>query len=127
MRHDQTSCSTKQYIIERNLPVDSDFRQSSHPLMIPLHCLWAKSNIRTHGQFECEDAWFCFCFDFVRSHARYRLERVVCLKLDIHGQGSMSKDKGGGIGGRCLENWTIFIDVMRLSSLGIVLTSILEN
>ena len=37
---------------------------------IPLHCLLAKSNNRTRGQFECEAAWFCFHFDFVRSHAR---------------------------------------------------------
>ena len=31
---------------------DSDIRQWSHPSMIPLHCLWAKSNNKTHGQFE---------------------------------------------------------------------------
>ena len=34
--------------------------------MIPLHCLWAKLNNRTHGQFECDMTWFCFCFDFVQ-------------------------------------------------------------
>ena len=37
--------------------------------MIPLHCLWAKSNNRTRDQFECDVSWFRFCFDFVRSHA----------------------------------------------------------
>ena len=39
-----------------------------HPSMIPLHCLWPKSNNRTRGQFECDVTWFCFCFDFVRLH-----------------------------------------------------------
>ena len=45
------------------------YRQSSfwsHPLMIPLHCLWVISNNRMHGQFECDVTWFCFCFDFVQ-------------------------------------------------------------
>ena len=36
-------------IPKRNLPFDSDDRQLSHPLMIPLHCLWVKSNNRTRG------------------------------------------------------------------------------
>ena len=39
-------------------------------LMIPLHCLSAKSNNKTRGQFECGMTWFCFCFDFIGSHAR---------------------------------------------------------
>ena len=38
--------------------------------MIPLHCLSAKSNNKTRGQFECGMTWFCFCFDFIGSHAR---------------------------------------------------------
>ena len=46
--------------------IDSGVGQRSHPLMIPLHCLWAKSNNRTCGQFEGDVTWFCFCFDFVR-------------------------------------------------------------
>ena len=33
--------------------------------MITLHCLWAKSNNRMRGQFECDVTWFCFCFKFV--------------------------------------------------------------
>ena len=38
LRHDQTSCSAKHwYILTRNLPFDSDVRQWSHPLTIPLH------------------------------------------------------------------------------------------
>ena len=40
-------------LLARNIPFDSDIRQCSHPLMIPLHCLWAKSNNRTRGQLEC--------------------------------------------------------------------------
>ena len=40
--------------------------------MIPLHCLWAKSNNRTRGQFKCDVTWFCFCFDFVQ------IEQVDC-------------------------------------------------
>ena len=37
-----------------NLPFDSDVGQWSHPLMIPLHCLWDKLSNRTRGQFECD-------------------------------------------------------------------------
>ena len=48
-------------LLTRNLPFDSDFRKWSHPSMIPLHCLWAKSNKRTLGQFESDVTWFCFC------------------------------------------------------------------
>ena len=44
----------------RNLPFDSDVRQWSHPLMIPLHCLWTNSNNRTPSQFEC--TWLAFVF-----------------------------------------------------------------
>ena len=48
----------------RNFPFDSDIRQWSHPLMIPLHCLWAKLNNQTRGQFECDVTWFLFLFWF---------------------------------------------------------------
>ena len=58
----------------RNVPFDSDVRQGSHPFMIPLHCLWTKSNNRTRGQFECGVNCFCSCFDFVPSYACYDLE-----------------------------------------------------
>ena len=54
-------------LLTRNLPFESGIRHWSHSLMVPLHCLWAKSNNTTCGQFECNVAWFCFCFDFVRS------------------------------------------------------------
>ena len=74
--------------------------------MITVYCLWAKTNNRTRGQFECNVTWF----DFVRSHARCGcvLERVggrgVRLKLNVQGQGdgkSLDVD-GQGMGG--LEN-----------------------
>ena len=47
-------------LLTRNLHSDSDVRQLSHPLMILLHCLWAKSNYRTRGQFECDVTLFLF-------------------------------------------------------------------
>ena len=54
-----------------------------HPSMIPLHCLWPKSNSRTRGQFECDVTWFCFCFDFVHSHARCGCCSIICLRFQI--------------------------------------------
>ena len=35
-------------LLASNLPYESDVRQWSPPLVIPLHCLWVKSNNRTH-------------------------------------------------------------------------------
>ena len=70
-------------ILARNLSFDSDVRQGSRPLMIPLRCLWAKSNNRTRDQFECDMTWFCFCFDFVRSHARCGCCSTVCLHFQV--------------------------------------------
>ena len=50
-------------LLRKNLHFDSEVRQWSHPLKILLHFLWAKSNYRTRGQFECDRAlfylWFC--------------------------------------------------------------------
>ena len=59
-------------LLARNLPFDSGVRQWSHPLMMPLHCLWAKSNNRTRDQFECDMTFLLLLFllDFVHSHAR---------------------------------------------------------
>ena len=51
-------------LLSRNLPFDSDVTQWRHLLIIPLHCLWAKSNNRTRGQFECDVTWFLFLFWF---------------------------------------------------------------
>ena len=45
-------------LLTGNLPFYSDVRQSSHPLMIPLHYLRAKSNNRTRGQFEYDVTFF---------------------------------------------------------------------
>ena len=47
-------------LLTKNLLINSGFRQRSHFLMIPLHCLWAKSNNRTRGQFECDVLSFVF-------------------------------------------------------------------
>ena len=58
-------------LLTRNLPLDSDIRQQSYPLMIPLHCLLVKLNNRMHSQFEYDVTYFCFCFDFVHSHAQF--------------------------------------------------------
>ena len=55
-------------LLTRNLPSCSRVRQLNHPLMIPLHCLCAKSKYRKRGQFKCDVTWFCFCFDFVHMH-----------------------------------------------------------
>ena len=49
--------------------------------MIPLHCLWAKPNNKTRGQFEWDVTWFCFFFYFVRSHARGGCRYIVCLRF----------------------------------------------
>ena len=69
-------------ILTRNLPFDPDVRQSSHPLMIPLHCLWASWNYRMRGQFECDVLCFCFvCFDFVYSHGRCSCCSIDCLRF----------------------------------------------
>ena len=69
-------------LLTRNLPFDSDVRQWSHPLMIPLHCLWAKSNNRTRGQFEYDVTLFwVFLFDFVHSRARCGCCSIVCLRF----------------------------------------------
>ena len=56
--------------------------------------MWAKSNNRTRGQFECNMACFFFCFDFVCSHAGavvvpYFVGKggVLVEKLNIQDQG----------------------------------------
>ena len=67
-------------LLTRNLPFESDFRQWSHPLVIPLHCLRAKSNKRRRDQFECD---VTFCLNFVHSHARYRSCSIVCLRFQV--------------------------------------------
>ena len=68
-------------LLTRNLPTDSCVRRWSHLLMIPLHCLWVKSNNRKHGQFECDDTWiwmFWFCWFTCTVHLLFSgfLDRV---------------------------------------------------
>ena len=66
-------------LLTRNLSFDSDVRQLSRPLMIQLHCLWVTSKNWTCGQFEWDVTRFCF--DFVRSHGWYHLERDGLFKI----------------------------------------------
>ena len=51
-------------LLARNLPFNSDVRWWSHPLMIPMHCFWAKSNNRMSGQFEYGFTLLFFLFFF---------------------------------------------------------------
>ena len=50
----------------------------SKAILMPLHCLWAKSNSRTRDM-----AWFCFCFDFVRSDVRCGCYSIVSLRFQV--------------------------------------------
>ena len=51
---------------------------------IPLHCLWAKLNNRTRGQFEYDVTLvFLFLLDFVHSHARCGCCSIVCLRFQV--------------------------------------------
>ena len=54
--------------LTRNFSFDSEVRQLSHPLMISLHCLRAKSKNRTCGQFEYDLTWCCCCFFILFVH-----------------------------------------------------------
>ena len=52
--------------------------------MIPLHCLWAKSNNKTRGHFEYDVALFLFLFDFVHSpHVQRGSCSIVCLRFQV--------------------------------------------
>ena len=76
-------------LLTRNLPFDVRQVKSSFNHIV----CGAKPKNRTRGQFECDVTWFCFYFDFVRSHALYHLERRRVggrLKLDVQGQGGGS-------------------------------------
>ena len=55
-RHAESNINT---LMTRNL-IDSDIRRWNHPLMLPMHCLWAKRNNRMRDQFEYDITWFCF-------------------------------------------------------------------
>ena len=67
-------------LLTKNLPFVSYIRQSSHPLMIPLHFLCAKSNAWWIWMW-CD--WFCFDFDFVCLHARCSCCPIVCLRFEV--------------------------------------------
>ena len=56
--------------------------------MMPLHCLWAKLNDGTRGQFEYDLTWFRFYFDFVRPHAQCGCCYIVCWRGWGGGEGS---------------------------------------
>ena len=114
--------------LTRNLPIDFGVRGWSHPLMIPLYSLSGKSNNRTRGQFECDVTWFCFHFDFIRSHARCGCCSLVCLRGWVDGGRDLFKLehprsrgwKNSGrrwAGGEGLENQTVFLNVICVSSL----------
>ena len=65
-------------LLAKNVRFNSDVIRCSHLLMMPLHCLWAKSNKRTSGQFEYDVLYFfLFLFDFVHSQARCGLRFQV--------------------------------------------------
>ena len=69
-------------LLTSNFSFDSNFRQWSHLLMIPLQCLWGSNNGK-RGQFECEVTWFYLCFGFVRSHALCGCCSIVCLHFQV--------------------------------------------
>ena len=110
---------------------DSYVRQWKHPLMIPLHCLWAKSNNRTRGQFDCDVTYtifsiVCLRFQIVqikqvdskmsnKNVSNYK--KIFRLKLDVQGQGGGRVLDGDDQGGEILESWIIFMDVICVSSL----------
>ena len=79
-------------ILWQEIFFNSDVRQWSHPLMIPLHCLWAKSSNRTSGQFECDVTFFCFAFFFliffIYMHGAVVVHdasccSIVCLRFEV--------------------------------------------
>ena len=56
------------------------------------------------------------------------MESGVCLKLDVQGQGGgliLDIDGQGGVGG--LDNWTIFMGIIHVSSLKITHVYVFNN
>ena len=108
-RHD--AGSNLNMLLTRNLPNDPGDRQWSHPLMILLHCLWAKSNNKTHGQFECDMTWFCFYFDCclftctvqLLFHSSLEVMKWGLIKIGCQ-RSREWKNVGPGEGGGGLEN-----------------------
>ena len=52
-------------LLIRNLLLNLMLYSKSHSFIMPFHFLWAKSNNKTRGQFECDKTWLRFRFDFV--------------------------------------------------------------
>ena len=105
-------------LVTRNLPFESNIGQWSHPLMIPLHCFWTKSNNRTGGQFECDVIRFILILLFHMHVVVFVPYGGIFLKFDVQSQKGgriLNVDGQGGVEG--LENWTIFMDVICASSL----------
>ena len=96
------SCWVKQYITD-NKSFYWLWCQWSHSLMIPLHCLRAKSSYRTRDQFEFDVTWFCFCFDFVCSHTRCSYYSIVCWRGWEEGAVHLTLDVQGQEGGKILD------------------------
>ena len=72
------------YFWQKNLSFDSDVRQWSHPLMIPLHCLWDKLNNRTCGHFEYDVALFFYYYYYYFVHSLARCScSIVCLLFQV--------------------------------------------
>ena len=38
---------------------------------------------RMRQEFQCDKAWLCFCFDFVRSHVQCGCCSIVCLRFQV--------------------------------------------
>ena len=52
-------------------------------LMIPLHCLFAKSNCRARGQFECDVTFFSFVFFLIAWFYSFTCTLHVCLRFEV--------------------------------------------
>ena len=66
-------------LLTRNLPFDSDVRQWSYPLIIPLHVCGLNRTIERVVNLNV--TWLCF--DFVRSHARCDCCSIVSLHFHV--------------------------------------------
>ena len=88
--------------------------------MILLHCLWAKSNNRTRGQFECDVSGFAFVLiSFVHMHGEVVVSlfvgeggRALRLKLDIQGpESGAALDAYGQMGVLNIRqlSWTSYV------------------
>ena len=78
-------CAVNRHHTEPNNNIDNkssfwlDVRQWSHPLMIPLHCLWANSSNSMRGQLNVTCLFFCF--DFVCSLCGCC--SLICLRFQV--------------------------------------------